>query len=698
MEYLKNLNASQRKAVTAPLGPVSVIAGPGSGKTRVLTARIQHLFYNYHCAPTRIRAVTFTQSGTQTMRQRLEDSGVKNVRISTFHSLCRSIINDYYQRVPELVDFCQVAGVEMPFCWHSLQRKENQPHLDWYETDGHLTLDLAYFIAFQYACVAFFEQTEPILDFTPEGYKRIDDAFQDIKQQLNPINGFIGVKSPELTLLANFQALRRFRHYVHDIFGYELRIAEELHPDYREMVAEFSDCDPQLEIFFSQAYNQLVAQYVFLDFTEQILWAHHILKNSPDALRGMQNQYDALLIDEFQDTDPVQFDIARDIVATHQNLFVVGDHNQAIYGFRGADARNIYRFRDAFTHVHEVLLDTNYRSTPEIVEVSRAVVETYQDPNYVFPTAVKPSGAIIKTVNQLTDVEISDPAEVLVLSYTNRKVNENCFTLKKMGIPYMKTVRFAEGGEKKVFCISKKIVNRILDVMAFLQEPTREHILKAAAHVNRIGKTALAYLEKSDDLIAEDQLTELFHFRETTEPLTLQSQVQNIGERSGRTTDGQHGIFTADTVKWREDGTRANVAFLGRILARYGCIPTYEDLLIASAEVMTVHQAKGMEAPVVIVDGYSFFRHRGPEVQSPKTVAESVYEMARVMYVALSRAERELYLVTDFRDFPNMQAVYAAIDRQAEIGSAVDVFMSKKNSDFSVEDARAFAQRFGGDV
>lgn len=698
MEYLKNLNTSQRKAVTAPLSPVSVIAGPGSGKTRVLTARIQHLFYNYHFAPTRIRAVTFTQNGAKTMRKRLEDSGIKKVPISTFHSLCRSIIKDYYQRVPELVQLCQVAGVEMPFCWHSLQRKENQPHLDWYKTDGHLTLDVAYFIAFQYACVAFLEQTEPILDFTPEGYKRIDDGFQDVKQQLNPINGFIDVKTPELTLLANFQALRRFRHYVQDIFGYELYIAEELHPDYQEMVAEFSDCDPQLETFFIQAYNQLVARYAFLDFTEQILWAHHILKNSPDALRGMQNQYDALLIDEFQDTDPVQFDIARDIVATHQNLFVVGDHNQAIYGFRGADARNIYRFRDAFTHVHEVLLDTNYRSTPEIVEVSRAVVEKYQDSNYIFPTAVKPSGAIIKIVNKLANIEILDPAEVLVLSYTNRKVNENCLALRQMGIPYMKTIRFAEDGEKEVFCISKKIVNRILDVMAFLQEPTREHTLKAASHVNGIGKRALAYLEKSNDLIAEDQLTELFHFQETVEPLTLQSQVRNIGERSGRTTDGQQGIFKADTVKWHEDSARANVAFLGRILARYGCIPTYDDLLKVSAKVMTVHQAKGMEEPVVIVDGYSFFRHRGPEVQSPETVAESVYEMARVMYVALSRAERELYLVTDFRDFPNMQPVYEVIDRQAEIGSAADVFMSENSSDFSIEDARAFAQRFGGDV
>ena len=103
MRYLDNLNTSQREAVTAPLGPVSVLAGPGSGKTRVLTNRIQHLFYNHNIAPPRIRAVTFTQNGTQTMQERLNRDGVRDVHISTFHSLCRSIIDGHFQRNTELV-------------------------------------------------------------------------------------------------------------------------------------------------------------------------------------------------------------------------------------------------------------------------------------------------------------------------------------------------------------------------------------------------------------------------------------------------------------------------------------------------------------------------------------------------------------------------------------------------------------------
>ena len=666
MRYLDNLNTSQRTAVTAPLGPVSVLAGPGSGKTRVLTNRIQHLFYHHSFAPSRIRAVTFTQNGTQTMRERLDGDGVRDVRISTFHSLCRSIIDEHFHREPELVSLCETAGVAMPFCWHSFQRKENQRLLDWYKTNGRLTPDVAIWIAFQYACVAFSQRMHPEIDFTPEGYQRVAAAFEDIKPALRPAHGFIDVGMPELTLLSNYEGLCRFRDYVMKAFGYELQVADELHPDYRYMVSDFSGVDPLLESHFIDAYHQLVERYVFLDFTSQILWAHRIILSSPDALRSLQNQYDALLIDEFQDTDPIQFDIAQRIVDKHKNIFVVGDHNQAIYGFRGADARNLKRFRETFPEAHEVLLDKNYRSTPEIVEVSRAVVEKYQDPNYIFPSAVNGNGVVVETKEHLTEIQISEPAKVLVLSYTNRAVQENCYDLKAMGIPYVKTVRFAEDGERRIFCVRKPIVDRILDVMGFLCEPTRQNTLAAAAHLNGIGKKAQADLARLDDLTVEPRLELLFDFRYQIAPLTLASQVQNIGNKSGKPPEGEYGIFKASSVNWHSDSVSSDVAFLARVLTRYDHIPTYEELVDASAQVMTVHQAKGMETSVVIVDGYSFFASRG------KASEANVYEMARVMYVALSRAERELYLVTDFRDFPNMQGVYEAIDIQAETGHTAD--------------------------
>ncbi|MXW53486.1 MAG: hypothetical protein F4Z66_05785, partial [Gammaproteobacteria bacterium] len=255
---------------------------------------------------------------------------------------------------------------------------------------------------------------------------------------------------------------------------------------------------------------------------------------------------------------------------------------------------------------------------------------------------------------------------VLVLSYTNRAVQMNGYALKTIGIPYVKTVRFAEDGERRIFCVRKPIVDRILDVTAFLHEPTRENTLAAAAYLNGIGKKALADLAHVDDLTVEPRLEPLFDFREQVHPLTLASQVQNIGDRSGRSPEGEYGIFKGSSINWHSDSVSSDVSFLGRVLTRYDHIPTYEELVDASAEVMTVHQAKGMEAPVVIVDGYSFFPSGGRGLET------SVYEMARVMYVALSRAECELYLVTDWRDFPNMQGVYEAIDRQGETVSSAD--------------------------
>lgn len=661
MRYLNNLNTSQRQAVTAPLGPVSVLAGPGSGKTRVLTNRIQHLFYNHNFAPSRIRAVTFTQNGTQTMRERLNDDGVKGVHISTFHSLCRSIIDNHFYQNPQLVALCKAAGVAMPFCWHSWQPNDKRPLLEWYKMDGRLEPDVALWVSFQYACVAFAQRTLPQLDFTPQGYQRVTAAFEKIKYKLNPMYGFIDVGMPELALLGNYEGLCRFRDYVKEVLGYDLQVADDLHPDYLNMVSKFSHGNPLLETYFIGAYHQLTERYAFLDFTEQVLWAHRIILSSPKALNSVQNQYDALLIDEFQDTDPVQFDIAQQIVAKHQNMFVVGDHNQSIYGFRGADAQNLKRFREAFSGAREILLDKNYRSTPQIVEVSRAVVEKYQDPNYVFPAAVKSNGSHVQMKQRLKDIHISDPADVLILAYTNRKVQENCKILQMMGIPYVKTARFSEDGEKRNFCIRKPIVDRILDVMPFLQEPTRENTLTAAAHLNGIGVKALTDLARIDNLTVVPQLEPLFEFREQIDSFTLSSQVQMIGYRSGKSPEGEYGIFKTDRVDWHSDRIRADVSFLGKVLTRYDHLPTHKELEDNSAQVMTVHQAKGMEAPIVIVDGYSFYLSRSSDLET------STYEMARVMYVALSRAERELYIVTDEREFPNMQVVYDTINKQADL-------------------------------
>ena len=128
--------------------------------------------------------------------------------------------------------------------------KDRQPHLDWYKTDGRLTLDVAIWVAFQYACVAFSQRRHPELDFTPEGYQRVVWAFENIKHQLLPSHGFIDVGMPELTLLGNYEGLCGFREYVKAVFGYELQVADELHPDYRYMVSDFSDGDSVVRIAF----------------------------------------------------------------------------------------------------------------------------------------------------------------------------------------------------------------------------------------------------------------------------------------------------------------------------------------------------------------------------------------------------------------------------------------------------------------
>lgn len=124
----------------------------------------------------------------------------------------------------------------------------------------------------------------PKLNFTTTDYQRVVSAFKDIKSELCPVHGVVNEGMLELTLLGNFEGLRRFREYVIEEFGYELQVVDELHPDYQFMVSKFSGNNRLLEMHFIDAYHQLVKRYAFFDFTAQILWAHRIILSSPDAL------------------------------------------------------------------------------------------------------------------------------------------------------------------------------------------------------------------------------------------------------------------------------------------------------------------------------------------------------------------------------------------------------------------------------
>ena len=292
--FLSSLNTAQYEAVVAPLGPVRVLAGAGSGKTKVLTSRIAWLIETGQAKPHTILAVTFTNKAAFEMRLRLEkllNTSVQNMWIGTFHSLCHRFLRMHFQEASLSRDF-QVL-----------------------DSDDQLRL-----------C------------------KRILKVKQIDEKKIPPkmLAHFIGQKKD--------QGLRA----QHVDAGFDpISIA-------------------LLEAYFE--YQTICEQSDLVDFSEIILRTLETLRSNDLLLKHYQQRFSDILVDEFQDTNDVQFAWVKLLMNSGRRLFVVGDDDQSIYGWRGAKIENILRFDQDFTDAVSVALEQNYRSTPHILAAANHVI------------------------------------------------------------------------------------------------------------------------------------------------------------------------------------------------------------------------------------------------------------------------------------------------------------------------------------
>jgi DNA helicase-2/ATP-dependent DNA helicase PcrA len=294
-DLLANLNPQQQAAVTAPPGPVLVLAGPGSGKTGVLTRRIAFLIREMGVKPWHIMAVTFTNKAAAEMRRRVsqyvQDERLHGFQIGTFHSTCARIL-----------------------------RQE--------------------------------------ADYTP--YRR-DFAIYDTDDQLN----VVGQALQDLDLDAKKHSPRS--------------ILSEISRAKNEMILpqEYRGSDYFTEIVgrVYRRYQQLLEQSNALDFDDLLTQMVLALRGSAMLREQIQARYAFVLVDEFQDTNSVQYQLVQLIGAPQNNIFVVGDEDQSIYAFRGADYRNVLRFRRDYPAAQVILLEQNYRSTQIILDAARAVID-----------------------------------------------------------------------------------------------------------------------------------------------------------------------------------------------------------------------------------------------------------------------------------------------------------------------------------
>jgi len=294
---LDGLNPDQRAAVEAIAGPVLILAGPGSGKTRVITHRIAYLIREVGISPFNILAVTFTNKAARSMMERLEElapGDVRRLTIGTFHAVCARILRRDGPQIGIGSNFTiyddgdQINVVKTALKELNLDEKQHPPRA--------------------------------ILS-------RISNAKSDLKGP---------------THFADFSA-----SYWEEIV---LRV-------YRR-------------------YQELLTASNALDFDDLLMHVVRLFQERPDVLARYQERYVHVLVDEFQDTNVAQYQIVKLIAGRHRNLCVVGDEDQSIYSWRGANFRNVMNFEGDFPGARVILLEQNYRSTKTILDAARRVISS----------------------------------------------------------------------------------------------------------------------------------------------------------------------------------------------------------------------------------------------------------------------------------------------------------------------------------
>lgn len=315
-DLLKDLNPEQKKAVTHGTGPLIIIAGAGTGKTKVITHRIAHLISSKMAKPEEILAVTFTEKAANEMEERVDlliPYSYSFVDISTFNSFGEQVLRDY--------------GIEIG-----------------YSPDFKLLDDVEQAIFFR----------QHLFQFQLEYYRPLSSPTRYIQDIL------LAIKRLKQEDIKPQEYLEYAEKLVRDAVD---DVAKENALKHAEMARVFSSYQDSLEAEGK------------IDFEDQVTLVVHLFRQRPSVLQIFQDKYQFILVDEFQDTNYIQFELLKLLAAKHRNLTVVGDDDQSIFRFRGASLANIHNFRKIYPDYDKVVLNKNYRSTQPILDSAYKLIQ-----------------------------------------------------------------------------------------------------------------------------------------------------------------------------------------------------------------------------------------------------------------------------------------------------------------------------------
>ncbi|HLR41468.1 MAG TPA: DNA helicase PcrA, partial [Virgibacillus sp.] len=611
-DLLQGLNKEQQQAVKHTDGPLLIMAGAGSGKTRVLTHRIAYLLDEKEVAPRNVLAITFTNKAAREMRQRvhkLVGKGSDQIWVSTFHSMCVRILRRDIDRIG-------------------------------------------------------YNQSFTILDSS--------DQLSVIKQVLKNLN-IDPKKFDPRAMLGQISAAKN-----------ELMTPEE----YNNKVGNFYE--RQVGQIY-EGYQKMLQKNQSLDFDDLIMQTIHLFKRVPEVLEYYQRRFQYIHVDEYQDTNHAQYFLVKQLANRFQNLCVVGDSDQSIYRWRGADIANILSFEKDYPAARTVFLEQNYRSTKSILAAANKVIErnTGRKPKNLwtentdgknieyFQGATEQEEALFVTekIQQLTREEGFSANDIAILYRTNAQSRAIEDTLMKSTIAYQMVggTKFYERKEIKDMVAYLRLITNPDDDLSFervVNEPKRgigktsvdrlrayamEHDIsfyQAVKEVDFIGVTKRAAIALAEFGTLIRTLTQQQEF------LTATDMVEAVLERTGyeemlkkeQTIESQSRLenleefmtVTKDFEASSEDD-KTLVAFLTdlALIADIDSVDEEEAENEPKITLMTLHAAKGLEFPAVFLIGLeeNVFPHSRSMMDD-----EEMEEERRLAYVGITRAERELYL------------------------------------------------------
>ncbi|MDI9231433.1 DNA helicase PcrA [Staphylococcus caprae] len=606
---VKNMNTEQSEAVRTTEGPLLIMAGAGSGKTRVLTHRIAYLLDEKDVSPYNILAITFTNKAAKEMKQRVEQLVGEEAQViwmSTFHSMCVRILRRDADRIGIERNFTIIDPTDQKSVIKDVLKNEN--------------IDSKRF--------------EP---------RMFIGAISNLKNEL---------KTPD------------------------------------DAQKEANDFHSQMVATVYKGYQRQLSRNEALDFDDLIMTTINLFERVPDALEYYQNKFQYIHVDEYQDTNKAQYTLVKLLASKFKNLCVVGDSDQSIYGWRGADIQNILSFEEDYPEAKTIFLEQNYRSTKNILNAANEVIKNNSERKPKGLWTANNGGDKIQYYEAMTERDEAEYvvreimkhqrngkkySDMAILYRTNAQSRVLEETFMKSNIPYTMV-----GGQK---FYDRKEIKDLLSYLRVIANSNDDISLQRIINVPKRG-IGPSSVEKIQTYAVQNQISmfdalgevdfiglskkvtqECINFYETItnlikeqEFLEISDIVDEVLQKSGyrdmlereQTLESRSRLENLDEFmsvpKDYEENTPLEEQSLINFLTDLSLVADIDEADTQSGvTLMTMHSAKGLEFPIVFIMGMeeSLF----PHIRAIKSDDDhEMEEERRICYVAITRAEELLYI------------------------------------------------------